>query len=127
MKYFCKTCGKTNLYEKIPLNYCGYCGQSFIIGSNLNVVTTKQSEEIINKESFQIKNKKIKPSFTLQTYNLQSTKISELIAQNPNNQENYNKIEMTTENENKNIEKSKDDILEQFKMEASLSRDFGKN
>jgi hypothetical protein len=127
MKYFCKNCGGTNLYQNIVPKYCNYCGINF----NLNkyqkqIVSMEQVEErsIIKPENAF---KKISPKFELKTYTPKGQELGSILGVEPASSCNTNETNRPSVNKDlstlvETSQKTREEILREFQQESSRSR-----
>lgn len=125
MKIFCKKCGFCNNYNITPPNECIKCEFSF--NSNIFINTAKNNNYEVTsvpaenkKERNDFKN--IKPAFKVTVYQAKSHSLSSLI--DPNKEKEPQQI-LAPEQKAYNttsIQKSQDQILEEFKKEGSSLR-----
>lgn len=133
MKYFCSKCGKTTQYNFELPNFCAFCGQSFAnkpasiqtdeqrnkflnelkLKKNINPIESEEENTSILESNINFK--KIKPSFKLDIYQNKGESFGSII-DNPSQSIESNNFE---ESQNK---KTKEQILQEFQKEASLSR-----
>ncbi len=130
MKYFCKKCGKINLYSSEIPKFCGYCGINFTsainnnalnkdLNANENLEKTFENKTVINFKSIQPKFK-IVNSDSMEPEKLKD--MLEFSASTDGNKINF--IDKNLENSQipESLEKNTDLILEEFKRESSSCR-----
>lgn len=132
MKYFCSKCGKTTQYNFELPKFCAFCGQSFVNKSpskdveekrnnflnelklKKNINSTDEDENVSIIEN-NVNYKNIKPSFKLDIYQNKGESFGSII-DNPSKS-----IDTNTFEKSKN-KKTKEQILNEFRKEAGLSR-----
>jgi hypothetical protein len=135
MKYFCSKCGKTTQYNFELPKFCAFCGQCFAnkpasletdtkrskflnelkLKKNINDNYDNDLEEVAGTQEQNINFKSIKAKYQLNVYNNKGESFGSLI-DNPS---------APTEkmgNENNNNQRTSEQILADFKKEASSVR-----
>jgi hypothetical protein len=129
MKYFCSKCGKTTAYNLELPKFCSACGQSFanvlsksiptnIYKNELKLKDNKYQEDNYiesNEVNTHINFKNIKPAFKINIYKSNNETFGSLI-DNPSKPLENNNIQVN------NINRSNEEILEEFQREAGCLR-----
>lgn len=130
MKYFCAKCGKTTLYSFELPKFCSSCGTSLSskLESNhvaaqrdkflnelklkkINNTNTQEDNHQIHPETF----KKVKPSFKLDVYQNKGESLGSIL-------DNPSKPIDNIHDQNMIPQKTKEEILSEFKKEAGSLR-----
>ena len=125
MKYFCKKCWKTNIYQFDPPLFCGYCGIQFNSKNNNDITNPITSSSDVNKDQNieQYELKKVKPKFELTVYKDNGSSLGDLVSTH-DSVDTSPDLQANIQNYPREIgaPKSNEEILREFQQESSSLR-----